>query len=156
MTRITAALFALALAAPLAACTEAEDTDFRDVSEFVDGMGVASDSGAFRVVLSSTDGDLGVGQNDLIVRVGMHDPTDPDAEGRGIPGADIDIDAWMPGAEVSMQSELAVEYLGDGAYAVDNVVLTDEGVWNFDMVITKGSMVETVTLAFDIDELDYR
>ncbi|MCA9681122.1 MAG: FixH family protein [Myxococcales bacterium] len=153
MNRISAALLALALAAPLAACTENETEDFRDVSTFVDGMAVDSDMGAFRVVLSSDDGDLAVGRNDLIVRVGFHDPSDPSAEGRGVPGADLFLDAWMPGADLSMQSDVEISYLGDGAYALDNVVLTEAGVWNVDLDIRVGEgMYETVSLAFEVAE----
>lgn len=158
MTRIRTALLALALVTPLAACSEAAgDTDFREVSEFVDGMAVDSDSGAFRVVLSSEDGRLGTGRNDLIVRVGFHDPSDPEAEGRGIPDAEVLVDAWMPDTELAMQSEVEVSYMGDGAYAVENVLLDRSGVWNFDIVISVGDgMHETVSLAFEVDDLDYR
>jgi hypothetical protein len=102
MTRLCTTLLALALVMPLAACSESDDADFRDVSEFVDGMALDSDNGAFRVVLSSEDGKLGTGRNDLIVRVGFHDPSDPEAEGRGIPNADVIVDAWMPNTELSM------------------------------------------------------
>lgn len=157
MSRFSAALLALTLATPLAACTSTESDEVRDVTEFRDGMAVDSDNGAFRVVLSSEDGAFGVGQNNLLVRVGFHDPNDPEAEGRGIPNAELAVDAWMADADLSMQSEIEVEYLGDGAYAVDNVVLTEEGVWNVDIDISVGDgMYETVSLAFDVDELDYR
>ncbi len=157
MTRISTALLALALVAPLAACTEDANAEFRAVTEFEDGMAVDSDDGAFRVVLSSEDGALGTGRNDLIVRVGFHDPQDPEAEGRGVPNAEVVVDAWMPDAEVTMQSKIEVGYLGDGAYAIDNVILDREGVWNFDIDIRVGDgMLETVSLAFDVEHLDYR
>lgn len=157
MTRFSTVLLALALVTPLAACSEDTQTEFRAVTEFVDGMAVDSDDGAFRVVLSSEDGKLGTGRNDLIVRVGFHDPSDPEAEGLGIPGAEVIVDAWMPDTEVAMQSEIEVSYVGDGAYAVDNVVLDRAGVWNFDIVISVGDgMHETVSLAFEVDDLDYR
>jgi hypothetical protein len=159
MNRLSTLALALVLATPLAACTEQADSEsvFRDVVEFVDGMGVSSDDGAFRVVLSSEDGALGTGRNDLIVRVGFHDPTDPQAEGRGVPGATVLVDAWMPDAEVAMKSEIDVSYIGDGAYAVSNVVLDRPGVWNVDIEISVGQgMHETVSLAFDIGALDYR
>ena len=157
MTRLTTLALALVLATPLAACTEETDTEFRAVTEFVDGMAVDSDDGAFRVVLSSEDGALGTGRNDLIVRVGFHDPSDPQAEGRGIPNANVIVDAWMPDAEVAMQSDIEVSYIGDGAYAVENVVLDRKGVWNFDIEIRVGDgMYETVSLAFDVEDLDYR
>jgi hypothetical protein len=157
MTRLSTVLLALALVTPLAACTEGADDEFREVTEFVDGMAVDSDNGAFRVVLSSEDGKLGTGRNDLIVRVGFHDPADPEAEGRGIPNAEVIVDAWMPDTELSMQSDIEVNYLGDGAYAVENVVLERDGVWNFDIEIRVGDgMHETVSLAFEVDDLDYR
>lgn len=159
MTRFSTVLLALALVSPLAACTEAnpETTEFREVLDFVDGMAVDSDDGAFRVVLSSEDGRLGTGRNDLIVRVGFHDPSNPEAEGRGIPNAKVEVDAWMPDAEATMQSDITVSYLGDGAYEVENIVLDRAGVWNFDIVISVGDgMWETVSLAFEVDELGYR
>jgi hypothetical protein len=158
MTRLSTVLLAVALVAPLAACTEtADETEFREVLDFVDGMAVDSDDGAFRVVLSSEDGRLGTGRNDLIVRVGFHDPSNPEGEGRGIPGATVDVDAWMPDTEVAMKSELVVSYLGDGAYEVENIVLDRAGVWNFDIEIRVGDgMFETVSLAFEVDDLDYR
>ncbi|MFO7564930.1 MAG: FixH family protein [Enhygromyxa sp.] len=158
MTRLSTLALALALVTPLAACTEeADSAEFREVLEFVDGMALDSDDGAFRVVLASEDGRLGTGRNDLIVRVGFHDPNDPDAEGRGIPGAKLEVEAWMPDAEVAMQSDIEVAYLGDGAYEVENVVLDRAGVWNFDIEIRVGEgMVETVSLAFEVDDLDYR
>src|SRR5690606_6645619 len=158
MTRFSTVLLALALVTPLAACDSEEGkTEFREVTEFVDGMAVDSDDGAFRVVLSSEDGRLGTGRNDLIVRVGFHDPSDPEAEGLGIPGADLLVDAWMPETEVAMQSETTVSYIGDGAYEVENIVLDRAGVWNFDIEIRVGdSMYETVSLAFEVDDLDYR
>jgi hypothetical protein len=157
MTRLSTALLALALVTPLAACTEDGDTEFRAVSEFVDGMAVDSDDGAFRVVLSSEDGALGTGRNDLTVRVGFHDPSNPDDDGRGIPNADLLVDAWMPDTEVAMASEVEVTYLGDGVYSVENVVLDRVGVWNFDIDIQVGDgMHETVSLAFDVEDLDYR
>ncbi|NVB40188.1 FixH family protein [Pseudenhygromyxa sp. WMMC2535] len=155
MNRIAAAALAFALATPLAACTESED-EFRSVVEFQDGMGFDSDTGAFRLVLSAERGDIGVGRNDLVLRVGFHDPNDAQAEGRGIPSAELFVDAWMPGADTSMQSEVEVTYLGDGAYALDNVVLTEEGVWNIDIDIAVGDMVEGASLAFEVEELDYQ
>jgi hypothetical protein len=159
MTRLSTVLLALALVTPLAACTEqvSDETEFREVLEFVDGMALDSDDGAFRVVLSSEDGRLGTGRNDLIVRVGFHDPNEPEAEGRGIPNAKVHVDAWMPDAEVAMQSDIQVSYLGDGAYEVENIVLDRAGVWNFDIEIRVGAgMYETVSLAFEVTELGFR
>ena len=157
MKRLATTLLALALAAPLAACSEADSDEFRAVTEFENGMTLDSDAGAFRVVLASEDGELDVGRNDLIVRVGFHDAEDPEAEGRGIPNAQVSIDAWMPDADTSMRSEVEVEALGDGAYALDNVVLTRAGVWNVDIDIRVGEgMHETVSLAFEVEDLSFR
>lgn len=157
MTRLCTALLALALTTPLAACTDDGGDEFRELSQFVDGMALDSDSGAFRLVLSSEDGRLGTGRNDLLVRVGFHDPHDPEAEGRGIPNAELLVDAWMPDTEVAMHSAIEISYMGDGAYAVENVVLDRAGVWNFDIVIRVGDgMHETVSLAFEVEDLDYR
>jgi len=156
MNHLSSALLALALIAPMAACSEPTD-DFRSLESWENGMMVDSDAGAFRVTLSSADGMLGMGRNDLIVRVGFHDFNDPTDEGRGIPGAELEVEAWMPEADASMQSVIEIGYLGDGAYSVDNVVLTEEGVWNLDIEISVGDgMHESVSLAFDIDELDIR
>ncbi|NVB42313.1 FixH family protein [Pseudenhygromyxa sp. WMMC2535] len=154
MNRLAAAALAFALATPLAACTESETDEFRDLVEFQDGMGFDSDLGAFRLVLSSDSGELTTGRNDLVLHVGFHDPNDPQAEGRGIPNATVLLDAWMPGADTSMQSEVEVSYLGDGAYALDNVVLTEEGVWNIDLDIAVGEgMYETASLAFRVSTI---
>lgn len=156
MHRLVAALFALTLATGLAGCTQASE-EFRDLTEFVDGMAVDSDMGAFRVVISSADGAIGVGRNDLTVRLGFHDPDDPEAEGRGIPGAELHLDAWMPGTDMQMNTAPTIAYLGDGAYAIDNVVLDRPGIWNVDLEIEVGSgMYETVSLAFDVAVLDFR
>lgn len=155
MTRLTTALLALVLASPLAACTEEPTDEFREVTDFVDGMAIDSDDGAFRVVLSSEAGDLGTGRNDLRVRVGFHEPRSPEDQGRGVPNADIVVDAWMPESDVALLSDVEVSYLGDGTYAVDNVILDEAGVWNFDIEIRVGEgMFETVSLAFEVDPVD--
>lgn len=116
-------------------------------------MALDSDDGAFRVTLWSDSGDLVVGRNDLIVRIGFHDPNDASAPGMGIPNARIDVDAWMPAADTAMQSEPIVTYLGDGQYSVENVVLGEDGVWNIDFDMAVGEhMRETLSLAFEIAE----
>lgn len=155
--RLASAALALALVAPLAACSDSESASFRDVEPFVDGMGMSSDSGAFRVVLSSADGELATGRNDLVLRLGFHDPQNPEAEGRGVPGAEITVDAWMADDAVGMTSAVTLSYLGDGAYALDNLVLEHSGVWNFAFDIRVGTgMHETLSLTFDVDALERR
>lgn len=154
MSRIKSTLIALALLCPLTACdsTENGDVETRAVENFEDGMGCDSDQGAFRVMLWSDTGDLQVGRNDLILRIGFHDPVHADAPGQGIPNARVDIDAWMPSANESMATEPVVTYVGDGQYRIENVVLTDDGVWNFDFEVAIGDgMRESISLAFDVD-----
>lgn len=154
MSRIKSTLLALALLAPLAAC-DAQDQDgetleTRAVEDFEDGMTCDSDAGAFRVILWSDTGDIQVGRNDLVVRLGFHDPSNPDDRGKGIPGAAIDLDAWMAEADGAMTSEPTVEYLGDGQYRIENVVLDQAGVWNFDFEVEIGEhMYDSISLAFE-------
>lgn len=154
MSKLQSTLVALALLCPLSACDGADDSfdEPRAVEDFQDGMTCDSDAGAFRVTLWSDSGELDPGQNNLVVRIAMPDPNDPEARGTGIPNAEIDLDAWMPTDDESMPSEPTVEYLGDGQYRLENVVLPDEGVWNFDFEVVVGAnMFETISLAFAVD-----
>lgn len=152
MSRVCAALFAVSLLCPLTACDTQEETQPRAVENFTDGMSLDSDLGAFRVILWSDSGDLEVGRNDLVLRLGFHDPSDPEAPGIGIPSARVELDAWMPDADESMPSEPEVTYLGDGEYRIENVVLTDDGVWNFDFEVAVGeNMRETISLGFVVE-----
>ncbi|PRP99598.1 FixH family protein [Enhygromyxa salina] len=154
MSHIKSALLALALLCPLTACDASDegDVETRAVENFEDGMAWDSDQGAFRVMLWSDTGDIQVGRNDLVLRLGFHDPVHADAPGQGIPGARVDIDAWMPKRDQAMETEPVVTYIGDGQYRIENVVLTDEGVWNFDFDVAVGtSMRESISLAFEID-----
>ncbi|NJK33335.1 MAG: hypothetical protein HC927_13555 [Deltaproteobacteria bacterium] len=148
-------LLALALVVPTVACdntTEPSDVETRSIEDFENGMTCDSDDGAFRVQLWSDSGEIAVGRNDLILRLGFHDPADPSDPGRGIPGARIDIDAWMPAADQAMQTEPSIAYMGDGQYRIENVVLSDEGVWNFDFEVRIGeNMHESISLAFEVE-----
>ncbi|MFV8756231.1 FixH family protein [Nannocystaceae bacterium ST9] len=151
---LATALLALAILVPAVGCdsTESGDTETRAVENFVDGMDCDSDDGAFRVTLWSDSGDIQVGRNDLVMRLGFHDPNDASAPGKGIPNARIDVDAWMPGADQAMASEPVVTYLGDGEYRIENVVLGEDGVWNFDFAVAVGEhMRESVSLAFEVE-----
>lgn len=57
----------------------------------------------------------------------------------------------MPAANETMVTEPVVTYIGDGQYRVENVVLPESGVWNFDLdVIVGENMRETISLAFAI------
>jgi hypothetical protein len=151
MSRSYAILLAVSLLCPLSACDTGED-DGRAIEDFRDGMAFDSDQGAFRVMLWSDSGDLEVGRNDLLLRIGFHDPNDPEDPGIGIPSARIDLDAWMPGADEEMPTEPEVSYLGDGEYRIENVVLPDDGVWHFDFEVAVGdNMYETISLGFVVD-----
>jgi YtkA-like len=152
MSRTYAALLAVSLLCPLTACDSGEDDQTRAVESFTDGMALNSDQGAFRVMLWSDSGELEVGRNDLVMRIGFHDPSDPDAPGIGIPSARVDLDAWMPSADETMPAEPQVTYLGDGQYRLENVVLPDDGVWNFDFEVAVGdNMHETISLGFIVE-----
>jgi hypothetical protein len=153
MSRAHATLFAVSLLCPLTACDSGEaDVETRAIENFTDGMALDSDKGAFRVILWSDSGELEVGRNDLVMRIGFHDPHDPEAPGIGIPSARVDLDAWMPKADETMPSEPHVSYLGDGEYRIENVVLPEDGVWHFDFEVAVGdNMYETVSLGFIVE-----
>ncbi|NVB41401.1 FixH family protein [Pseudenhygromyxa sp. WMMC2535] len=154
MSRFKPLALALALLAPLTACDGADvqdDVETRAVEDFSDGMSAASDMGLFRVTLWSDSGSLEVGRNDLVLRVGFDNPNDPSPRGNAIPSARVDLDAWMPAADLAMSAEPTVSYLGDGQYRLENVRLDAPGVWNFDFEIAVGENVrESVSLAFEI------
>jgi hypothetical protein len=152
MSRSYAALLAVSLLCPLSACDSDEETQPRAVENFTDGMAFDSDQGAFRVILWSDSGALEVGRNDLVLRIGFHDPNDPEAPGIGIPSAVVDLDAWMPDADETMPTEPQVSYLGDGEYRIENVVLPDDGVWNLDFAVAVGdNMRESISLGFMVE-----
>ena len=154
MSHFKSILLAIALISPLAACDTGpeDDVETRAVEDFTDGMATDSDQGAFRVTLWSDSGDLQVGRNDLVLRLGFHDPGNPEGPGLGIPKARIDLDAWMPTANEAMSTEPQITYLRDGQYRIENVVLPAEGVWNFDFEVAIGeNMYETVSLAFAVE-----
>lgn len=156
MSRIRSTFVALALLCPLTtACdsNEGVEDDLRSVEDFNDGMICDSDQGAFRVTLWSDSGEIEVGRNDLVVHVGMYDPMNAEGPGRGIPNANIDLDAWMPTGDTAMGTEPRIEALGDGQYRIENVVLSEQGVWNFDFALTVGdNMHESLSLAFSIED----
>jgi hypothetical protein len=152
MPRSLAALLAVSLLCLLPACDSGEDPQTRAIEDFTDGMALDSDQGAFRVILWSDSGELEVGRNDLVLRLGFHDPNDPEAPGLGIPAAVVELDAWMPDADETMPAEPKVSYIGDGEYRIENVVLPDDGVWNFDFAVAVGdNMHETISLGFMVE-----
>ncbi len=147
------AILAVALLLPLAACDTGDtDTDETITAErFAGDMDCDTTDNAFRVVISSDTGALEVGQNDLTFRVGMHDPHNPEAPGFGIPNAKIDLDVWMPNTDLTMTVEPEIFYIGDGEYRIENVIVPESGVWQFDFSIMAGeTMNDSVELAFEI------
>lgn len=154
MSHFKSILLAIALISPLAACDASpeDDVETRAVEDFTDGMATDSDQGAFRVTLWSDSGELEVGRNDLVLRLGFYDPSNPEGPGLGIPEARIDLDAWKPTADEAMSTEPQITYMRDGQYRIENVVLPSDGVWNFDFEVAIGeNMYETVSLAFAVE-----
>ena len=149
---IRRALLATALILPLAACDTGDTTDETVTAErFAGEMGCDTTDNAFRVVLNSDTDALIVGQNDLTFRLGMHDPTDAEAPGFGIPNARIDLDVWQPNGDGTMSVEPDIFYIGEGEYRIENVVVPESGVWQFDFTVEVGeTMMDSVELAFEI------
>lgn len=146
-------MLALATCALLACDDFADEALIRDARPFADGVAEDTEGGAFRVVLTSARGSLEVGENQLIVRVGFHDPDDPFDPGKGIPGARIELIAWMPLDDGLTEQDLAVQYLGDGQYLLDPVELDRAGVWQLDLQIAVGTtMRENVSFVFVVEE----
>lgn len=119
------------------------------MTAFEDGVAKDTEGGAFRVLLYSREG-LDVGANELVARVGFHDPEDPLAPGYGIPGARVHLDAWPidgDGATV----ELDGAYVGDGRYVFDALELSAAGAWQLDFSIQVGETLdESVAFAFEV------
>jgi hypothetical protein len=153
------ARLALSTTMLLAACgligcdDDAIDEDLlQEARPFVDGVAKDTDGGAFRIVLSSHDGALEVGENQLAVRVGFHDPDDPHDPGKGIPGANIELIAWMPLDDGRVEQQLAIEYEGDGEYRLAPIELDRAGIWQLDLDIAVGATIrETVSFAFVVE-----
>jgi hypothetical protein len=137
------------LLAPLAACAQSDEVDS---APYVDGARKFTDHRAFAVELYNEDGAPAVGENTFYLRVEFPDPTDPEARGRGIPNATVELDAYMPNDDLSMDVVPSVTYLGDGEYAIEGVVLEQTGVWQLDFDIAVGKTVrESVSFAFVVD-----
>lgn len=142
-------LIAALLLAPVAGCAQSEDID---AGEYVDGQRKLTDHGAFTVVLSNEAGAPVIGTNTFYLDVQFPDPNDPRADGKGIPGAKISLDAHMPNGDYVMDVVPEVHYMGDGHYMFDGVVLDEGGVWQLDFEIAVGKTVrETVTYAFEVE-----
>lgn len=117
---------------------------------FEEGIAKDSDLGAFRVVLTAED-ELAVGDNTLFVRLGFHDPHDPTAPGRGIPGADVALNAWMPQGDGAVGDVRGI-YVGDGTYRVE-LAVPEPGIWQLDFDLAVGDGVhDSVSFAFLIGD----
>lgn len=142
-------VLALCAAPLLAACDTDGDIGAFAVDGFEDGVTRDTDGGAFRVMLESRDG-LAVGDNTLIVRVGFHDPSDPEGPGVGVPGATVTLDASMPNGAGYLDGLEATE-LDDGRYLVEGVALDQAGVWRFELGVEVGETLdESVGFGFDV------
>jgi len=148
---LLASVLALACASVLTACDpEPAEVELVAAESFTEGVAKDSEAGAFRVVLSAEDG-LRVGENTLIVRLGFHDPDDPLATGRGIPGADVALYAWMPQGDGAVDGVRGV-YVGDGRYRLD-LEIPEPGVWQLDFDLAVGDGVDdSVSFAFVLGE----
>jgi hypothetical protein len=125
--------------------------DAEHAEPFESGVTKDTEGGVFRVILTSRDG-LELGPNRLIARVGFHDAHDPEDAGVGIPGADLRLDAYLPGSEGSV-SGLPGRYLGDGRYEIAGLDLDEAGVWRFEFSIAVGATIdESVAFVFFIPE----
>jgi hypothetical protein len=144
----------LSVACALIACDEAaiDEALLADARPFVDGVAKDTEGGAFRIVLSSDDGALERGANELSVRVGFHDPDDALDPGKGIPHANIELVAWTPLDDGSIESEVAIEYEGDGVYRLAPIDLDRPGIWQLDLEIGVGETLrEQVSFAFVVE-----
>jgi hypothetical protein len=138
-------LLVFGLALGLVAC----DPHELEVTTFEDGVAKDTEGGAFRVVLYAREG-LGVGGNELIARVGFHDPSDPLAPGYGIPGARVHLDAWPLDGD-GEPIELEGSYVDDGRYSFDDLELSAAGAWQFEFSIEIGETLdESVAFAFEV------
>jgi len=148
---LLAALLSLSCVAVLAGCDpEPSEVEVVPAETFTEGVAKDSEAGAFRVVLSADDG-LAVGENTLRLRLGFHDPQDPAAPGRGIPGADVSVYAWMPHGDGALDGVRGV-YVGDGEYELA-LELPEPGVWQLDFDLAVGDGVDdSVSFAFVIGE----
>ncbi|WP_106093093.1 hypothetical protein [Enhygromyxa salina] len=136
----------------LGACdSDSQDIAARNAELFEDGVAKDTEGGAFRVVLSSRDG-LEVGENSLVARVGFHDAHDPEDPGVGIPGADVQLDAYMADGS-GVVSDLRGQYLGDGRYEIIGLELSEPGIWRFELSIAVGATIdESVAFVFSVPD----
>lgn len=137
----------LATGAAMTGC----DLETVEAQPFESGVRQLTDQGAFNVALHSAGGTPRPGHNDFILEIAMPDPNDPQALGRGIPDARVNVTAVMPAAQgVASEAEF-VRFMGNGRYLVSDLNLPHSGVWEVDVDIEVGStMDEQVTFAFEL------
>ena len=122
--------------------------DSVDAEAYVDGTTQMTENGAFEVTLFAEDGDLEAGGNTLILKVAF---PEPEGDGAGIPNARVDLTAHMPEEAIEMRSVPLMTYTGGGEYRFDNVMLQDDGIWQFDFTIAVGEGIdEDVSFVFDL------
>lgn len=128
------------------ACDGGDDSVEADA--YVDGTTQMTENGAFEVTLFAEDGDLEAGGNTVILHVAF---PEPEGDGAGIPNARVDLTAHMPEEAIEMRSTPLMTYTGGGEYRFDNVMLEDDGVWQFDFTIAVGEGIdEDVSFVFDL------
>lgn len=121
-----------------------------EATPYEDGIRKLTDRGAFHVELWSASGRPALGPNIFYVDVAMPDPSDPEALGRGIPEARLNVTAFMPNADGATEATI-VHYVGDGRYQVEGLEFDEPGVWSLDVDIEVGqSMDEQVSFTFEI------
>ncbi len=146
LSTLRSSVLVFGLAFGLAGCDPTEPVA---ATAFEDGVSKDTEGGAFRVVLFARDG-LVIGANELVVRVGFHDPHDPLAPGYGIPSARVHLDAWPVDGDGEAIERVGV-YIEDGRYLFDDLELSTEGAWQFDFSIEVGETLdESVAFAFDV------
>jgi hypothetical protein len=144
--------FVLALACIASTGCDGAEPDPDDAiraEPFVDGVHKDTEGGAFRIALFARDG-LQPGPNQLIVRVGFHDPGDPDGLGVGVPAAIVHLDAFALDGS-AQQLDLEASYLSDGRYLIDDLALSASD-WSFELRIEAGATIdESVAFAFVVE-----
>ncbi len=150
---LSLALCAGALA--LSAC-DSEDQEVGGVvaQQFEEGVAQDTEGGAFRVVLTSRGGLEAGDESTLIARVGFHEPSDPDGPGKGVPGATVQLDAYMPNGAGYIES-IEATYLNDGQYLLEGIELDQAGTWRFELGIEVGQTIdEHVAFSFNIADVE--
>lgn len=122
-----------------------------EAEAFESGVAKDTEGGAFRVILEARS-DLELGSNDLIARVGFHDPADPTGPGFGVPSAEVMLDAYQVDGDGYVDGIIG-SHIGEGRYEFNDVQLDDVGVWQLEFSIAVGATIdESVGFTFEISE----